>query len=156
MTNKPHCLVLHNKLRVMLHRLICACNDGHLSKSLHIRKTLQVITWNCSSNVTNRFNETDGRWDRRLVSKTRWVENDLVPRCRKVVVFLLEGVDSLEAHMQVSWTIKFGKVCHHELWLSHGGRNRFLHTRNIQDSQTGQQVFLILAPKHTTESPSSN
>lgn len=50
----------------------------------------------------------------------------LAPRCRKAVVFLLEGVDSLEAHMQVAGTIKFGKVCQHELWLSHGGRNRFL------------------------------
>lgn len=79
--------------------------------------------------------------------------NDLVPRCRKVVVFLLEGVDSLEAHVQLSWTIKFGKVCHHELWLSHGGRNRFLHTRKIRDSQTGQQVGFISSP---TESPSSN
>lgn len=84
------------------------------------------------------------------------MENDLVPRCRKVVVFLLEGVDSLEAHMQLSWTIEFGKVCHHELWLSHGGRNRFLHTRNVQDRQTGQRVLLILSPKHTSESPSSN
>lgn len=47
----------------------------------------------------------------------------LVPRCRGVVVFLLEGMDSLEAHMQLSRTFKLCKVCQHELWLSHGGRD---------------------------------
>ncbi len=47
-------------------------------------------------------------------------ENYLAPRCRKVVVFLLESVDSLEAHMQLPWAIKFGEVCHHKLWFSHG------------------------------------
>lgn len=56
----------------------------------------------------------------------------LVPRCRKVVVFLLEGVDSLKAHMQLSWTVELGKVCHHELWFSHGGRDGFLHRKDIQ------------------------
>lgn len=63
--------------------------------------------------------------------------NHLVPRSRKAVVFLLEGMDSLEAHMQVSGTIEFGKVSHHELWLSHGRRNRFLHRKYIQDSELG-------------------
>lgn len=53
----------------------------------------------------------------------------LVPRCRKVVVFLLEGVDSLEAHVQLSWTLELGKVCQYELWLSHGGRDGFLHRK---------------------------
>lgn len=76
-------------------------------------------------------------WSKDLRDKDNVRGNYLVPRCRKVVVFLLEGVDSLEAHMQLSWTIKFGKVCHDELWLSHGGRNRFLHRRYIQDSEVG-------------------
>lgn len=52
-------------------------------------------------------------------------------------MFLLVGMDSLEAHMQVSGTIEFGKVCHHELWLSHGRRNGFLHRTYIQDSELG-------------------
>lgn len=50
----------------------------------------------------------------------------LTPGYRKLVVFLLEGVDSLEAHVQLSWTIKLGKICHHELWLGHGRRDGFL------------------------------
>lgn len=54
----------------------------------------------------------------------------LVPRCRKAVVFLLEGMDSLEAHMQLSWTLELGKVCHQELWLRQRGRERFLHRKD--------------------------
>lgn len=50
----------------------------------------------------------------------------LVPRCRKAVVFLLEGVDSLEAQMQRPTSIELGKICIRELWLTNGGRNRFL------------------------------
>lgn len=59
----------------------------------------------------------------------------LVPRYRKVVVFLLEGMDSLEAHMQLPWTIKLGKVCHHEFWLSQGGRDGFLHREDMRFSE---------------------
>lgn len=47
----------------------------------------------------------------------------LVPWCRKAVVFFLESMDSQEAHMQLSWTLELGKVCHQDFWLSHGGRD---------------------------------
>lgn len=52
-------------------------------------------------------------------------------------MFLLEGMDSLEAHMQLSWTVKLGKVCQNELWLSHRGRDGFLHVKDKQDSEVG-------------------
>lgn len=59
----------------------------------------------------------------------------LAPRCGKVVVFLLEGMDSLEAHVQLPWTLKLGKVCHHKFRLCHGGRDGFLYSKDKHDSE---------------------
>lgn len=66
-------------------------------------------------------------------ARNKTVRLNLAPGCGKAAMFLLEGIDSLEAQMKLPWSIKLGKVCHHELWLTHGGRKRFLQTM-IKDS----------------------
>lgn len=53
-------------------------------------------------------------------------EADLVPGLGQAAVFLLEGVDGLEADVQLSRTVKLGKVCQHKLGLRQGGREGFL------------------------------
>lgn len=60
----------------------------------------------------------------------------LAPRCWKAAVFLLEGMNSLEAQMKLPWSIKLGKVCHQELWLTQGGRKRFLQTEMLSFKKT--------------------
>lgn len=70
-------------------------------------------------------------------------ESYLAPGCRQAVVLLLEGVDGLEAYVQLPWAIELAKVCHHKLWLSHGGRQGFL-----QGEQEGKvSVFWLGASR---------
>lgn len=56
----------------------------------------------------------------------------LIPGLRYTTVLLLKCMQRLKAHVQLAWTIKFGKISQQELWFSHGrGQGFLIEERNV-------------------------